>query len=181
MLIENTTSRTYEKPATGQYLGTVIDVVDLGQVKGRFGTRSKIRIVWVLNANDSEGNPYRVMVSVNATMNERSNLYQYAEKILGKAPSVPFESEELIGRSNTLWIQKEGEYANVKGIAPMPSNTIGPSAPAGFIRSKDRTQGSFSSPFQSSATTYQPPAQPNTAPASTAAAPTQKPKADAGF
>lgn len=145
-------AKSYEKPNSGQFLGTVIDVIDLGIVQGKFGKRARIRIIWVLNANDSEGNPYRVMTTVNATMNEKSTLYGLVRGILGTVPTIPFESEILLGRSNLLFVMKEGEFANVKAVLPLPLGQVGPSIPVGFIRHKDRqnTPGGFNNSFGTS-------------------------------
>ena len=154
MLIDNTASKPFEVPDSGIFLGTIIDVVELGQVSTQFGPKTKVRLVWVLGtqdgkgyALDSEGNPFRVIRSVNATMsvnpktNKKSNLYEIAESVFGTAPPVPFESESLIGRSNQLVVVKEGKFANIKGILPLPAGVKGPAVPQGFIRSKDKPKG----------------------------------------
>ena len=150
MIIENN-QKDFEKPDTGTFLGTIIDVVDLGKVQttfnGQVREKVKIRIVWVLDKTDSEGNPFRVMRQVNASMNEKAALYELVKGILGGAPPVPFDDETLIGRSNQLVIVKEPDlktgkvYANVKVILPLPAGAIPPQAPQGFVRSKNKTQG----------------------------------------
>ena len=153
MLIDNN-SKNFENPSTGTFLGTIIDVVDLGKIQTQWGEKVKIRIVWVLDKNDSEGNPFRVMRQVSASMNEKAALYELVKGVLGTAPPVPFDDQTLLGRSNQLVIVKETdsktgrEFANVKVILPLPAGAIPPQAPAGFVRSKDRVA---KAPFGASA------------------------------
>jgi hypothetical protein len=151
-LIVADTKKVYEKPDSGTFMGVIADVVDLGPVGTKFGVKNKVRIVWVLGkqdgsgyANDSEGNPFRVMSSVNATMNEKSDLFKLVRDILGAAPPVPYDVEQLLGKANLLFIIKEEDtnkkgvfYANVKGILPVPPNTPVLGIPATFVRSKDK-------------------------------------------
>lgn len=145
MIIENS-AKVFEKPDSGMFLGTIIDFIDLGKVPTKFGLKTKIRIVWVLDKNDSEGNPYRVIYQANASMNEKAKLYEQVKSILGQAPAAPFDSEVLIGRSNQLYVAKEkdpitgNEFANIKLIAPLPSGSVPPPIPQGFVRAKDRQQ-----------------------------------------
>jgi len=149
MLIENS-GRNYENPNTGSFIGVIADVIDLGPVTTSFGTKVKIRIMWILNANDSEGRPYRVMRQCTASINEKSALYEIVKSVTGAAPPVPFDSETLIGKANLLVIVKETdvktnkEYANIKAILPLPAGAVVPQIPADFTRSKDRPKTQYS-------------------------------------
>jgi hypothetical protein len=143
MIIEKN-SGVFENPKSGAYIGTVIDVAELLNVPGRFGPKNKVRIIWVLDAKDSQGKPYRVMEQLNASINEKARLYEVAKGVLGVPPSAKsFDTESLMGRSNQLFIVVErGEdgrdYAHVKGILPLPAGTAVPTAPADFVRAKDK-------------------------------------------
>src|SRR4029077_11041335 len=147
MLIQDS-SKNFEKIPTGRYYGTIIDVVDLGKVKNSFGEeKTKVRVVWILNANDSQGVPFRAIRQVNATVAaqpRKSNLYEICEGVFGTAPALPFDTETLIGRSNELVIMLEKdpnngkEFSNVKVILPLPAGVIPPQAPQGFVRAKDK-------------------------------------------
>jgi hypothetical protein len=151
--------KEYEKPESGQYVGVVADVVDLGLVQGKFGLQPKLRIVWLLwggngqgglvPAIDSEGRQHQVMRQMRSDkMDPKSNakvhLYETAQSILnGATPTVPFETETLIGRANTLFVQKEpgadgSVFANVKAIIPLPAGIVPPTIPATFVRQKDK-------------------------------------------
>lgn len=146
MLI-NQSQKDFELPDSGTFTGVVADVVDLGEkVHPVYGTKKRIRIVWVLDKNDSEGRPFRVMVSANATVADKpkeSTLYTVAKKVLGTVPTIPFETETLIGRSNKLFVEREQDpktgkwYANVKAILPLdgaPALAI----PTNFVRDQDK-------------------------------------------
>ena len=152
-LIVNDNKKIFEKPDSGSFVGVIADVVDLGVVPTKFGNKAKVRIVWVLGkpdgsgyANDTEGNPFRVMSSVNATMNEKSDLFKLVRSILGAAPPVPYDVELLLGKSNMLFVVRETDeatkkdYANVKGIVALPANVPALAIPANFVRSKDKTK-----------------------------------------
>jgi hypothetical protein len=137
---------------TAEFDGTIIDVVELPNVKTKYGVKTQLRVVWVLGisdgsgkyAMDSEGNPFRVMREVNATIDEKSKLYEIVKGVLGTAPPVPFDSDILIGRSNKLFIEKGPDpktgkvYANVKFITFLPAGHVPPPIPEGFVRAKDR-------------------------------------------
>jgi len=145
-MIVQDSSKNFENPETGRFNGTIIDIVDLGIKKNRFGEEKvRMRIIWVLDKNDSQGAPFRVMREVNATIADKpkkSNLYEIVEQVTGRAPSVPFDSEVLIGRSNELTIVREADaatgkvYANIKVIMPLPAGVVPPQAPAGFVRAE---------------------------------------------
>lgn len=140
------------KSETGEFAGTIVDVVELPNVKTQYAVKTQIQIVWVLGtpdgsgkyAMDSEGNPFRVMRQVNATIDEKSKLYELVKGVLGTAPPVPFDSEILIGRANKLFIEKGPDsktgkvYANVKFITFLPQGHVPPPIPQGFVRAKDK-------------------------------------------
>jgi hypothetical protein len=139
--------KKFEKPDAGVFLGTIIDVIDLGLVPSKNpkfpDPQYRVRIVWVLDKNDSEGKPYCIIEQPTAKLSDggggtkKSRLYEICEGVFGTAPPVPFESENLIGRSNTLFLAKEGDYVNIKGFMPVPAGQVPPKAPANFVRDKD--------------------------------------------
>jgi hypothetical protein len=165
-MIVTQSSKEFESPDTGRFNATLCDVVDLGKQKNAFGEEKvRLRVVWVLDKNDSTGTPFRVQWQVNATVADKpkkSNLYEIAESVLGTAPPVPFDTETLIGRSNELIIVKAPDpktgkvWANVKAILPLPAGAVPPPIPQGFVRAKDkpqRTQVSNGAPAVATAVT----------------------------
>lgn len=188
MLIESS-NKNFENPETGRFNGTIVDVVDLGKKRNNFGEEKvRLRIVWVLNVNDSQGVPFRVMREVNATVADKpkkSALYEIVEGVTGRAPAVPFDTEVLINRANELIIVRETDtktgkvYANVKAILPLPAGVVPPSIPAGFVRAKDRPTGS--NRVAQSAAPAVAVNTGNTAPAQSTAQPNPAPQVDASF
>lgn len=173
--------KNYEKPDSGQFTGIIADVVELKNVQTKFGPKTKIRIVWLLDKNDSEGNPFRVMSQVNASINEKAELYKIVVAVTGAAPLAQpqFDVETLLGRVNVLFVVREksqdgqSEFANVKAILPAPAGTVAPKIPATFVRHKDRDNNRQQSTQQSTQQS-QPAQQQQQAPA-------QAPAADVAF
>ena len=153
MLISDN-GKTFTNPPAGQYIGVVADVVDLGLVKTSYGEKAQVRIVWLLFGatatgqlvpyNDAEGRQFRVFRQASQSMNPKAKLYETVRDIQnGELPSVPFESETLLGRSNLLYVllekaQNGKEYANIKVILPLPATITPPAIPVTFVRHKDR-------------------------------------------
>ena len=153
MLITDS-GKTFTNPPAGQYIGVVADVVDLGLVKTSYGEKAQVRIVWLLFGatptgqlvpyNDAEGRQFRVFRQASQSMNPKAKLYETVRDIQnGELPSVPFESETLLGKSNLLYVllekaQNGKEYANIKVILPLPATITPPAIPVTFVRHKDR-------------------------------------------
>lgn len=146
MLIEKG-GKKFEKPDAGVFGGTIVDIVDLGMVANKnpeFAPSLRVRIIWVLDKNDSEGKPYRIMEQPTQKLSDgsgkfrKSRLYEIVEGVTGQAPSFPFDPETLLGRSNNLFLAKEGEYTNIKGFMPLNPGQVAPKAPADFVRDKDK-------------------------------------------
>ncbi len=139
--------KKFEKPDAGAFVGTVIDVIDLGLVPSKNpkfpDAKNRTRVVWVLDKNDSEGKPYVIIEQPPTRMNDggggskKSRLYEIWEGILQHAPAVPYETEDLIGKSNLLYLVKDGEFVKIAGFMPVPYGKTAPVAPTGFVRDKD--------------------------------------------
>lgn len=160
-------TKTYERPASGQYHGVLADIVDLGMVTTNFNnvpkTQPMVRFVWILNVNGRDGKPLQVQQRFNVTsLHEKSNVYKTLKQILGQPPQPNLDIESLIGQTRYLWINTETkpdgkEYANIMGILPAQNGTVVP-IPADFIRDKFKpktTAGPQGQPVQ----TYQQPPQ----------------------
>ena len=179
--MELSNSKPFEKPRPGQFLGTIIDVVDLKDYPTSFGPKNKVRLVWVLGnidgtaALDSEGNPFRVIEMLNASMNEKSLLYKRISQIINAAPPLLTTSEQLsellLGRANVLFLvqtpnpKTQGDfYINIAGSSPLMPGMNPPRTPANFVRQKDKDKAAALDK-QRIATQTPPPYVPPTAPA----------------
>jgi hypothetical protein len=170
--------KTFEKPDAGVFLGTIIDVVDMPQVRsvynGVVSLKDKIRVLWVLGAADGsnrqvldkEGKPMTTVAFYNASTSERGNLMKAIRQIVNGQVPLLNNTEDvanlLLGRSNLLFLSKadnpqkpDDPYVNVTGIAPVPAGLVPPQKPAGFQREceKPKTQaGPQGTPVQTYAT-----------------------------
>ena len=177
-------SSKFELPPSQQYFGRIIDVIEFkkdkvwqGQVKRDV---KHVTVVWVLNAVDSEGRPFRAQITQPLSLDDRANFYRDVSAILGTAPPVVFDTESLVGIGNLLYIQQEPSkkdpakiFANVKTIMPvMPAQAnLVPPVPEGFIRDKNRPEAEQKRNRVRS-TQAAPQTQPNTAQAVPAPQPT---------
>ena len=163
-----TGGKKFEQPDAGIFLGTIIDVQFLSQVPSKNPQfpepKDRLRIIWVLNAIDKEGHPFRVMeqppfrMADGGNKTKKSRLYEIYEGVFQGQIPVPYDSEDLIGRSNRLFLAKEGEYTTIKGFMPLLPGDVAPKAPADFVRAKDK-------PAQTAQTTAAAPAARQAAPA----------------
>ena len=143
MLITNT-GKTFEKPDSGLFLGVLADVVYVKDKPTKFGLRNVVRLVWILDKKDKEGNHYRVMSECNQSLHENSRLFALLKDIrLGAAPPVPFDPDEMIGTLRKLVVVREESedktkvFANIKAyMKPEAGETF--AIPQGFVRSKDK-------------------------------------------
>lgn len=194
--MEITQGKKFEKPAPGNYVGTLIDVVTLPNVTSTFNgvttVQNKVRLVWTLGpaypgqvATSKDGKPFEVIGTYNAKMIDRpkkSKLYELIEQMLQQAPPLIKNDEELerllIGRSNQLFLVAQANpsdpndpYVNVAGVTPLAPGQVAPQAPAGFVRFKNRPKtvaGQQGQPVQTYATPQAAQAaQPAAAPANT--------------
>lgn len=143
-----TGGKKFEKPDAGIFIGTIIDAVFLPNVPSKNSQfpepKDRLRIVWVLDKADSEGRPYRIIeqppfrIADGGNGSKKSRLYEIYEGVFQGQIPVPYESEDLIGRANRLFLAKEGEYTNIKGFMPLLPGDVAPKAPADFVREKDK-------------------------------------------
>ena len=149
--------KKFAKPATGKYIGTIIDVVDLGlkapkNTNPAFSSEPvhRIQVTWTLNTPDGkpflgeDGKPVEYSEAPPFKMGEGggqfkpTRLFTVASGVFQGAPPRPFDAELLLGRSNELFIVKTGDgdqaRSEIVGFLPVPPGVTPPTAPAGFVR-----------------------------------------------
>src|SRR5208282_219144 len=154
--MELSQGKSFEKPAPGMYIGTLVDVVEMPKVQTTYGLKDRLRLHWILV--HLTGQPYigkdgslvEAVWMGNANMGAKAELPKRLTQILGQAPPVITSSEQLeqliIGRSNVLMLvaspnaQKPNEpFINVDGIGPIgPGMPAALPIPANYIRNKNR-------------------------------------------
>jgi hypothetical protein len=91
------TEKVFELPDEGVHNVVISEVVDLGLVETKFGTKDRVRIVFeVTDQNDSEGNPLKLFVSANKVLSPKSTLGILLND-LGVVVSGDFDLEDLVG------------------------------------------------------------------------------------
>ena len=142
IVVKEPDQKEFEHPEDGQYLGVIADVIDLGEVETGFGVKPRVRIVYLLDANDSEGNPFRVVSTYTASLHEKANLRKTLKQILGADVSGQFDLEELLGINNQLVVtttQKDDKiYTNIVAILKAPKGSPRMAIPDDFVRYQDK-------------------------------------------
>jgi outer membrane biosynthesis protein TonB len=142
IVVKEPDQKDFEHPEDGQYIGVIADVIDLGEVETGYGIKPRVRIVYLLDTNDSEGNPFRVMSTYTASLHEKANLRKALKQILGADVSGQFDLEELLGINNQLVVattEKDDKvYTNIVAILKAPKGTPRLQIPDDFVRQQDK-------------------------------------------
>jgi hypothetical protein len=142
IVVKEPDQKEFEHPEDGQYLGVIADVIDLGEVETGYGIKPRVRIVYLLDANDSEGNPFRVVSTYTASLHEKANLRKTLKSILGADVSGQFDLEELLGINNQLVVsttEKDDKvYTNIVAILKAPKGSPRLAIPDDFVRQQDK-------------------------------------------
>lgn len=131
----------------GLHQAVCVDVVELGVVKGPYGDKEKVEIVWQIDlTNEDTNRRFEVRKWYTISLHEKANLRKDLECWRGrkftKDELAGFDLEKLIGANCQLQvihnITDEGKvYANVQAIVPHNSK-VPKIAPDMYIRKKDR-------------------------------------------
>ncbi len=170
--------KDYPIASEGVTLLVLADVEDLGIVNSeKYGPKPQVRLTWVLDEKDEEGNYFIIRRAFTNSLHEKANLYPIVVDILGKVPPVPYDLELMIGKVNLGVIKRKVSstgasngktFANIVSfLTAKPGQTF--AVPAGFVRGKDGgSYGRLPQARNNGGPAQQPrtPAQkPNTAPA----------------
>lgn len=126
MIIQGNT-RTFEPVPEGLHNAVLVDVVDLGEVTTRFGTRPMVRFVWETEQRRDDGSPFLVFKRYTHSLHEKANLFKDLRswKIVDLQPAAienGIDSDSMLGASCQLLVQhseNDGKtYANVMAVAP---------------------------------------------------------------
>lgn len=131
----------------GLHQAVCVDVVELGVVKGPYGDKEKVEIIWQIDlTNEDTDRRFEVRKWYTLSLHEKANLRKDMECWRGrkftKDELAGFDLEKLIGANCQLQvihnITDEGKvYANVQAIVPHNSK-VPKIAPDMYTRKKDR-------------------------------------------
>lgn len=137
--------KDFEKCSEGLHSAVLADVVELFDVLTKFGLKDRIRLVWIVNENDTEGRPKRVFETFNRSLHESASLTERVQKLTSlPIATVAQDLDVLIGTQKKLVIQHNIDkqdpnkiYANIEGtMAADPKVVV--RIPADFVRDKDK-------------------------------------------
>lgn len=155
-LFAEESGKKFSKPATGKYVGTIIDIVDLGLCASKnpnpqFPSEPvrRLQIVWNLVGTDGKQFEYSeappLKLGEGGGKYKPTRLYTIATGVLQgpiPQPYATFDVETLLGRSNELFIVRTGDgndaRSEVAGFLPVPPNYPVPGVPTGFVRKINR-------------------------------------------
>lgn len=118
----------FEPAPPGLHQAVCVDVVDLGIVQGKFGAKSKLKLVWQLKSKNSKGERFQARATYTQSLFEGSNLRRDLESWRGRAFTEEerkgFDVEKLIGVNCQLALKQEKSkstgrtYAKVTAVLP---------------------------------------------------------------
>ena len=127
-LIVGEGGKHFEPAPPGLHQAVCVDVVDLGIVEGKFGAKSKLRIVWQTKAKNKDGERFQVRATYTQSLMEGSNLRRDLESWRGRAFTHEevkgFDVEKLLGVNCQLATKIEASkstgrnYAKVTAVLP---------------------------------------------------------------
>lgn len=171
-------AKEYPIASEGVALIVLADVEDIGMKETKNGFKPHVRLTWVVDEQDPDGNFFVIRSEFTNSLHENARLYPVVKDMLGKIPPVPYDLELLIGKFNLGVIKhntaESGRsagktFANIISImTAKPGQKF--AIPADFVRGKDGGSYGKLPRKQSSAPSQQPRTQattqrPNTAPA----------------
>lgn len=145
IVVNINSGKEFEKVSEGLHSAVLADVVELFDVPTKFGLKDRIRLVWIVNENDTEGRPKRVFETFNRSLHESASLTERVLKLTTKPiAEIATDLDQLLGTQKKLVIQHNMDktdpnkiYANIEGtMAADPKVVV--RIPADFVRAKDK-------------------------------------------
>ena len=145
---------TFQPCPEGLHHAVCVDVIDLGLVKGAFGDKLKVRVVWQIEEVNDKTHRFTARKQYNLTLHEKATLRKDLEAWRGVKFSEEqlrgFDLEKLIGANCQIQVvhdlSDEGTvYANVQAVVPAPKNVL-KLTPLDYTRDKDRQKDGIHAP-----------------------------------
>ncbi len=150
----------FEPCPEGLHHAVCVDVVDLGIVKGAFGDKPKVRIVWQIEEENQKLRRFTARKQYTLSLHEKANLRKDLEAWRGRKFTEDelngFDLEKLLTANCQIQvvhdISDEGTvYANVQAVVPAPKN-VPKLVPLDYTREQDRPKEHGSIPSFNPAT-----------------------------
>lgn len=136
------TPKQYELPDEGPHAAVVADVIDLGERETEYGPKDQIRLIFLVDQLDSQGNPIELRRTYNKTAHEKASVRKVAKMLLGRDPGRRFDAESLIGLNTGLIVvyeeSEECTRANIDSFYKLRQGDTLVPIPHGYKRYQDR-------------------------------------------
>ena len=101
----------FEPAPSGVHQAVCVDVVDLGIVPGKYGPKSKLKLIWQLKTRNKKGERFQVRATYTQSLMEGSNLRRDLESWRGRSFTQEelenFDVEKLLGVNCQLSLKQE--------------------------------------------------------------------------
>ena len=138
-------AKDYPIASEGVALIVLADVEDIGMQETKNGFKPQVRLTWVVDEQDPEGNYFVIRRQFTNSLHENALLYPVVKDMLGKIPPTPYDLELLIGKYN-LGVIKHNVAESGRSAGKTFANIISVltakpgqkfAVPADFVRGKD--------------------------------------------
>src|SRR5262245_2682545 len=142
----NRGGRDFIPAAEGLHQAVCVDVIELGEVEGKWGKKRKVELRWQIPELTEEGAPFLVRQRYTASLHEKATLRHHLESWAGRALTPKelegYDLEHLVGKNGQIQIvhrtgDKGGTFANVSSIVKLGKG-MKPMVPEQYVRMKDR-------------------------------------------
>jgi hypothetical protein len=147
-LIVKSNETQFEPAPEGLWPAVCVDVVDLGSVETKFGTKPMLKIIFQIEERDDHGKRFQVHARFGQSLHAKSRLRPVLEAWRGRkfTPEelAGFDLEKLVGACAQVQVvhsirDEGGYYANLQAVVPFAKGAT-KLAPEDYVRAKDRDQ-----------------------------------------
>ena len=151
MRILKRNEKEFQPASDGLHSAAVADVIDLGLVQTLYGPKERLRLVFVIDEQDAQGEPIRVSDTCTLTLHPKSKLTERVNALMPGTKNVKnlqLDPETLIGKVCLIVTEQttsdQGRtYANIEKSMPLAKDSVKVSIPLNFVRAKDRSAESL--------------------------------------
>lgn len=145
-VIVNRGGRDFVPAPAGLHQAVCIDVIELGEIDGKYGRKRWVELRWQIDELTEDGAPFLVRQRYTASLHEKARLRHHLDAWRGKAFTPKelegFDLETLVGVNGQINVvhrtSAQGAiFANVDSIVKLAKG-MKPMVPAQYVRVKDR-------------------------------------------
>lgn len=157
MILKDVPQSDWENPSLGVHKAVCVDWVDLGLQETEYGEKQRVKLVFELDENKTDGTPIRIGRKFNATIAEKSALRASLKSWRGADLTAEerehFDLEQLIGAQAQVNIEEWTKTGGAKGtkigaiLPPADGQDMVPDADFTRRKNKKKEEESEEAPF----------------------------------